>query len=459
MTSEVPSKSQSDSGLQNQLSKYFGGLLGIFLIWTAILVTYTLMQQHGCSAIIWWQQGDQVSCWHTSVTPESIEIRPGETATLNAKATGTGYYTPEIHWKSKNQGIAFLDQEEGKQVLVQGKDAGKTEVSVRIGLENQNSAKNSVQFQIPIEVLPRLSIKPQELRIKEGVEKQLSVDFTGVGWLKNKSISWQVANPDLIQIDETNRVKALKTGTTTLTAVWTENPRVRQTIEVSVIENPPQITGIQLQSYPKQLYVGETVHLNAQASCQGNCTAADTRMFWSSDHPEQATISPDGDLNGLDRGQVTLTATSIIDGSQSRSVTVGILDPIVTDVQVQPSSVKVGVNNQKRVQAKLEGRGYFNKSVSWTSANPNIAQVDDNGMVTGVKKGKTRLEARSVSHPDQVAVAEVNVKSAGCSPGTAAAIGAVVTIGSSALLVPPPVAFVAGSAAATGLCWIIDKVN
>jgi len=457
MASQVPSKSQSDSGLPNQVSKY---LIGIFLIWTVLLFTYTLTHQHDCSYIIWWQQVDRVSCWQTSVTPESVEIRPGETATLRAKVTGTGYYNPEIHWKSQSPSIAFLDPEEGKQVLVKGKESGKAKISVRIGLENQNSAKNPAQFfEVPIEVLPTLSITPQELRIKEGLEQQLSVEFTGVGWFTNKSISWKVANPDIIKIDDNNRVKALKTGSTTLTAVWTEDPRVSQTIEASVIENPPQITGINLPSYTQTLYVGETVHLNAQAICKGNCTAADTRIFWSSDHPEQAAISPDGDLNAFDTGQVTLTATSIIDQNQFRSFTIEILDPIVTDVQVQPSPVKVGVNKTKRVKAMLNGRGDFNRSVSWTSANPKIAQVDENGIVAGVKKGKTKLEARSVSHPNQVAVAKVNVESGGCSAGTAVAIGAVVTIGSSALLVPPPIALAAGSAAATGLCWIVDKVN
>jgi hypothetical protein len=80
MTSEFHSKAQSDSGLRNQLSKYFGGLFGIFLIWTLLLVPYTLIEQHDGNAIIWWQQGDQVSYWQTSDTSESIESSPGEPA-------------------------------------------------------------------------------------------------------------------------------------------------------------------------------------------------------------------------------------------------------------------------------------------------------------------------------------------------------------------------------------------
>ncbi|MCT7990972.1 hypothetical protein [Laspinema olomoucense] len=83
MTSEIPSKTQSDSGLRNQLSKYFGGLFGIFLIWTLLLVPYTLIQQHDGNAIIWWQQGHRVSYWQTSDTSESIEISPRDPANPN----------------------------------------------------------------------------------------------------------------------------------------------------------------------------------------------------------------------------------------------------------------------------------------------------------------------------------------------------------------------------------------
>ncbi|MFO8039817.1 MAG: Ig-like domain-containing protein, partial [Sodalinema sp.] len=418
MTSQVPSKFQSDTGLLKRASNYFRGLIGLFVIGTVTLVAYTLIQQHGCNAIIWWQQGDKVSCWKTAVTPQSLELKPGETASLNAQVTGTGYHSPEIRWTSQKGGIAFLDQDEGQQVVVQGKQAGKTNILVKIGVENQNLAKNSANFEIPVEVLPALSITPQELRIKEGLERQFKVNFTGIGWLRDKSISWQVANPDLLQIDESNRVKALKTGTTTLKAVWNEDPRVNQTIRVSVIENPPQITGIQLESDSQEFYVGETGHLNAQAVCQGNCTGDDTQVLWSSNYPDQAMISADGDLKALEPGDVTLTATSIIDDSQSRSINLSILAPVVTDVSIDPSPVRIAVDSQKRVQATLEGRGSFNKYVSWTSRNPKIAKVDNNGIVTGLKRGKTNLEGRSVNDANQKAVAEVYVTegNGGCSP-------------------------------------------
>ncbi len=459
MTSQVSSKSPSDSRILNRASNYVRSLISLFLIGTIVLISYTLIQQHGCNAIIWWEQGEKVSCWKTAVTPQSLELTPGETASLNAQVTGTGYSSPEIRWTSQSKKIAFLEQDEGQQVVVQGKKAGQTSISVSIGIENKNSAKNSANFEIPVEVLPALSITPQELRIQEGLEKQFNVDFTGIGWLRNTSLSWQVANPDLIQIDESNRVKALKPGSTTLKAVWTEDPRVNQTIRVSVIENPPQITGIEIQSNPKQLYVGETIHLNAQASCQGNCNAEDTQVLWSSDYPERGMIADNRDLKALEPGDITLTATSIIDDSQFRSISLKILDPVVTNVSVKPSSIRVGVKSQKQVEASVEGRGSFNKYVSWTSQNPKIAQVDDKGIVTGVKKGKTRIEAHSISHPNQKKVAKVVVKSRGCSPQAAIAIGTIVTVGTTALLVPPPIGAVVGGAAATALCWLIDKVN
>ncbi|NMG60758.1 hypothetical protein E1H12_20145 [Geitlerinema sp. P-1104] len=138
-------------------------------------------------------------------------------------------------------------------------------------------------------------------------------------------------------------------------------------------------------------------------------------------------------------------------------------NPIV----IQPSSVNVEVNSKKQVKAIVEGQESSNTRMSWKSQNPQIAQVDNNGIVTGIKKGKTQIEAHSINDTTQKDVAEVNVTGGvidvveppKCSPQAAVAVGTVVTIAITALLVPPPIAFLAGSAAATGLCWLVDKVN
>ncbi|OAB59089.1 hypothetical protein AY600_13745 [Phormidium willei BDU 130791] len=141
----------------------------------------------------------------------------------------------------------------------------------------------------------------------------------------------------------------------------------------------------------------------------------------------------------------------------------------IPPVVIEPSSVNVEVDRQKKVKAIVKGEGSANAGVAWKSENMNIAQVDDNGIVTGIKMGNTQIEARSVNNTNQNAVAEVYVTEGnggkvvdepkGCSPQAAVAIGTVITIGTTALLVPPPIAFGVGSAAATGLCWLIDKVN
>jgi hypothetical protein len=145
--------------------------------------------------------------------------------------------------------------------------------------------------------------------------------------------------------------------------------------------------------------------------------------------------------------------------------------PLVDKIRVfiEPPSVSIKVDSHAKVKAIVKGEESANAGVDWKSGNTNIAQVDDNGIVTGIKTGNTQIEARSVNNTNQKAVAEVHVtegngrnvgvKPRGCSPQAAVAIGTVVTVATAGLLVPPPIAFGVGSAAATGLCWLIDKVN
>lgn len=138
-------------------------------------------------------------------------------------------------------------------------------------------------------------------------------------------------------------------------------------------------------------------------------------------------------------------------------------------VSIEPSSVSIQVNSHAKVKAIVKGEGSANARVDWKSENTDIAQVNDNGIVTGIKTGNTQIEARSVNNTNQKAVAEVHVTEGNgrhvvddpkrCSPQVAIAIGTVVTIGTAVLFVPPPIAILAGGGTATAICWLIDKVN
>ena len=70
-------------------------------------------------------------------------------------------------------------------------------------------------------------------------------------------------------------------------------------------------------------------------------------------------------------------------------------DPVVTSISVSPANVNLTIGSTETLTATRQGTLVGELPVVWTSADPNIATVDENGVVTGVALGTTTITATS----------------------------------------------------------------
>jgi uncharacterized protein YjdB len=457
MTSQAPSSSSVKPNFLESLFRRSQILIGIFILWTVSLVAYTIISQQSCNPILWWQQGKQTECWITSVHPERLEITLGEQATLTAQIRNIGSNTPKFGWSSSNSKVAI--EKQGDQAHVVARSVGTTEVQVKFDIqENQSKGNNLPAYSIPVEVLPKLAVNPQQLRIKAGETRKLEVKIEGLTWLTDKSLSWKIKNHSLLEIDSSNQVKALKPGKTEITGVWNKDKRLTQTIPVEILENPPQITAIQLVDKPEQLYVGTQGTVKVNVECQGNCTPADLTVSWSSEDVTIASISGQGQLLALNPGTTKIVGISNLDPNKSTAFELKVSEPIITGLHLEPREKKLGINDTFQFQVKLEGEGDFKKELSWESDDPEIVEMKQDGVITGQKKGTAHISVKSITDSSKTDTASVEVTRL-CSRETAVIVGGITTVGVTVLTVPPPFAVGIGSAAAWGYCWFVENVN
>lgn len=64
-------------------------------------------------------------------------------------------------------------------------------------------------------------------------------------------------------------------------------------------------------------------------------------------------------------------------------------------VTVNPTALTLNILQQKSLTATVSPSNAANKKVSWSSSNPNIAVVNDKGLVTGVGNGSCQITAQS----------------------------------------------------------------
>lgn len=85
--------------------------------------------------------------------------------------------------------------------------------------------------------------------------------------------------------------------------------------------------------------------------------------------------------------------------------------PIVNKVTINPSSLQLDLNNNKTasLEAIVDVSNGASNGVNWVSSNPNVASIDDNGLVTAKSKGSCVIKAISTFDSSKYGECNVNV--------------------------------------------------
>ena len=85
--------------------------------------------------------------------------------------------------------------------------------------------------------------------------------------------------------------------------------------------------------------------------------------------------------------------------------------PVVNKVTINPSSLQLDLNNNKiaNLEAIVDVSNGATKGVNWISNNPNVASIDNNGLVTAKSKGSCVIKAISIFDSSKYGECNVNV--------------------------------------------------
>ncbi len=165
------------------------------------------------------------------------------------------------------------------------------------------------------------------------------------------------------------------TNVTILSTVgsWARVKLTNGTIGYCAIEYLTMDTSIILSASKIDMNVGSTETLTA-----------DTAVSWSSSNTSIVSVSSTGTIKALKAGTATITAKSKADSTVKASCQVICKEEVKNPPTVIQESHCVAIGGVRVLNCK---------AAKWESENPNIAVVDKNGNTTGVKIGKTYINA------------------------------------------------------------------
>lgn len=124
--------------------------------------------------------------------------------------------------------------------------------------------------------------------------------------------------------------------------------------------------------------------------------AKKVKLIWSSSDESIATVDKNGNIKALKEGEVTITVKTE-DGKYSASCKVTISKSVVNAESVSISGAnQVEAGKTVKLTATVKPDNATNKNVIWSSSNPNVARVDANGNVTGLRAGTVTITVTTV---------------------------------------------------------------
>lgn len=334
----------------------------------------------------------------TSMSLNGENIAAGSstaTGVMNQWMTSSGHKANILSKNFKSIGIGSYTTKDNVtywvQVFSEKKSTNNKKLTGFIDKENEIvQIKNTYLRQLSI-----LDLKNNKT-LAPGEEYQIkNLDLRNEGWpavtttISPKNAKWTSSNTEIATIDNNGLIKALKAGSTTITA-RVSNLVVSYQIEVKVKE-----INIQKITLPKtkfDLKQGESAHIDVNIIPEN--TTNDKKLTYTSSNEEIATVDSNGNITAKKSGTSKITITS--SNKKTATCYVHVTKDIIpiTGINITNAKTKMYVGSTLTLSTKIEPAN-ANEKLTWSSSNDKIATISDNGVIKALSKGKVSITASS----------------------------------------------------------------
>ena len=190
------------------------------------------------------------------------------------------------------------------------------------------------------------------------------------------SLSYKSSNTRYVKVDASGKLTGVRVGSATIT-VTTHNG-VTETCKVIVQKAPSKVT---LRLPMSAFSVGQIQTAEVNVTGRGHYSL-------SSSDPDVVAVEEGNILRALREGQVTITAKTYNGKTASAKLRV-----CPAPTQAHPVTERASVGEGMQLQAEFVVNEGSYATFRYEVADPELAQVDESGCVTGLKRGHTQIIA------------------------------------------------------------------
>lgn len=314
-----------------------------------------------------------------TVTADTKTLFIGTTAQLTATVKPADASITGVKWESTNEKVAVVDE----YGVVTG--VGRGQATIRATAADGSGQRASVN--VTVKQQPEsitLSGLSGNIRVGGGVTLKATVLPNTTS---DKAVVWSTSDASVATVSANGYVKGVRAGSCTITCQSKTFPEVYAQIDVTVYA---PVTSITFNEKKPSVAVGRSIALSWTVKPQD---ATDSSVSFSTNKPDVVSVSDEGIVTGLKRGECYVYATANDGSGKKATIRVTVTQP-VTGVTMKYTSQNVGLNKYTTNTAILEPANADNKKMQWTSQDERIATVSGNGLnpkVTGRAWGTTTI--------------------------------------------------------------------
>lgn len=205
----------------------------------------------------------------------------------------------------------------------------------------------------------------------------------------NKSMRWRSSNTNIAVVDSNGIVIGKTVGKAIITATTVDgNYSAVCNVTVYDVNADINVTGISLDKTSVTLTKGKVIILGAQVT---PFNATNKQITWSSSNNNVATVDQNGIVTAKRSGTALITATTVYGNYKAYcNVTVtnenGSYIP-VRNIELSTNVIEMAKGQNENLTANISPINATNKSIKWSTDNPSVISVDNNGTISALNQG------------------------------------------------------------------------
>lgn len=238
-----------------------------------------------------------------------------------------------------------------------------------------------------------------EVKINRGTTHQLTATVLPEDCY-NRNYIWASENEQIASVDSTGLVSAIAPGVVRLVCTSVESGH---TAIVTVTVHEP-VTSLTLDETEVELYTPLTKKLTAEIL---PANASDKSVTWTSSNEQVATVSDDGTVTAVEKGEAVITVTSNDTGvsSSCKFVVLTGVEGIITE----KDEYSVHENKSFKIDYSFNPQNVDDPSVSFESSDEDVFTVAQDGTVSGLALGEAELTITSKQNTSITKTVKINV--------------------------------------------------